>query len=128
MLATKRVEAGLDAVDEVAEEPDRVGDDVADHARGLRRTFSSMSLSLRIVLTTPDDGVERLATRPLLAALSSSMRESSASRDSTYFCASVSTSASCLESTSLESWSNCSSSLPSASLPTFCRSGGSWAT
>ena len=77
---------------------------------------------------TPTTASSALATRPLLAALSSSMRESSASRLSTYFCASVSTSASCLASTSLESWSNCVSSLPSASLPTCWRSAGSLLT
>ncbi len=40
----------------------------------LARTLSSMSLSLRIVLMTPTTASSALATRPLLAAFSSSMR------------------------------------------------------
>ena len=92
------------------------------------RTFISMSLSFRIVCTTPTTASSALLTKPLLAAWSSSMRASSASRDSTYFCASLSTSASCFASTSDVSCSNWLSSLSAASLPTSRRSAGSWAT
>ena len=66
----------------------------------LLRTFSSMSLSCMIVLITPPIASIALSTRPRLAAFSSSIRASSSSRALTYFCATASTSSSCLLSTS----------------------------
>ena len=94
----------------------------------LARTFSSMFLSWMIVLITPAMASIALSMRPLLAAFISSMRASSASRDSTYLRASVSTISLCLDSMSDSSCSNWLSSFSSASWPTFLRSCGSAAT
>ena len=65
-----------------------------------------------------------LSTRPLFSACSASIRSSRPLRASTYFVASVSTTDSCLASTSLSSCSNFSSISFDASAPTFFRSAG----
>ena len=84
-------------------------------------TFLSIAASSRIVLITALIAPMALSIRPLFSACSSSIRSSRPLRASTYLVARVSTSASCLASTSLSSCSNRSPISFDASDPTFCQ-------
>ena len=87
-------------------------------------TLVSIAASSRMVLMTALIAPMALSTRPLFSACSASIRSSRPLRASTYFVARVSTTASCLASTSLSSWANRSPISFDASEPTFCRSAG----
>ena len=69
-------------------------------------TFFSIATSSRMVLMIALIAPIALSTRPLFSACSASIRSSSPLRASTYLVASVSTTDSCLASTSLSSCSN----------------------
>ena len=87
-------------------------------------TFLSIAASSRIVLMIALIAPMALSIRPRFSACNSSIRSSRPLRASTYLVARVSTSASCLASTSLSSCSNRSPISFDASDPTFFRSLG----
>ncbi len=90
----------------------------------LASTLVSIEMSPRIVLMTALIAPIALSTRPLFSACNSSIRSSRPLRASTYLVARVSTTDSCLASTSLSSCWNRSPISCDASAPTFFRSAG----
>ena len=91
MLPTKRLRPALMPSTSLPRKP--IGSAMMSPitSAALARTPSSMFLSWMIVLMTPATASIALSTSPRLAAFISSMRASSASRDSTYLRASTST-------------------------------------